>query len=561
MNINSILGQLNESINLNSQNISNAPSAGAQQGANSIDILNNLTNGSFVNGEILEVKGDAVAILLGDNQIVNAKLENAATPTVGTNMSFVVSQSSGNQISLTPLFENISQMSTVNSALNAAGLPDNPKMQYMVKTMMQEGLPIDKQSLYDMNRAVISNPESDIASLSQMHRLNLPLSTDMVSQFENYINLKQEISGTISDVSSSFLDIENFEGFIGDIDVSLAFAKSEVGNYIEIMKEFIGSMDSSSIVDEDILPSTESMETSSRTIKPEDDVKSYENLNRDKNINDLDLNKDNSKNVNESSSNQKNSETIANTNVSTFNKNIALKIEEFSKAIENIKTKEDLNEVLNDIKNTIGNKDFKEQFNRILLNKYQLTPEDVGKDGEVSKTFNKMNDDFKNLLNELTNMGKADTPVGKAVSNVNSNIDFMNHLNQTFNYVQIPLKMLNQDASGELYVYSKKRSLAKEDGSVSALLHLDMDNLGPVDVHVSLNEFSNVKTKFYLKDDASLDLIAQNIEVLNQRLEKRGYSMSSEFINKDDDKTVIETILDDNKNISLISSNSFDARA
>ena len=70
-----------------------------------------------------------------------------------------------------------------------------------------------------------------------------------------------------------------------------------------------------------------------------------------------------------------------------------------------------------------------------------------------------------------------------------------------------------------------------------------------------------VSTKFYLKDDSVLDFIAQNIDKLNKRLESRGYSATAEFINKEEDTNVMEEILKQDKNISMLSGYSFDARA
>ena len=155
---------------------------------------------------------------------------------------------------------------------------------------------------------------------------------------------------------------------------------------------------------------------------------------------------------------------------------------------------------------------------------------------------------------------KADSPIFRSVQNIRENVEFMNQLNQMFAYVQIPLKMQGKEATGELFVYTNKKSLAKKDGAVSALLHLDMEYLGSVDVHVTLVD-QKVSTKFYLKDDSALDLIASNIEILNQRLEKRGYSMDAQFLNKDDDRTVMDEILDQNKGASILAGYSFDARA
>ena len=82
-----------------------------------------------------------------------------------------------------------------------------------------------------------------------------------------------------------------------------------------------------------------------------------------------------------------------------------------------------------------------------------------------------------------------------------------------------------------------------------------------MDVHVTLNSANDVRTKFMLKDDASLDLIEKNIGILNERLEKRGYSMKCEFTHTDEPKSIMDTIIESSRNISVISSGSFDARA
>ena len=57
-------------------------------------------------------------------------------------------------------------------------------------------------------------------------------------------------------------------------------------------------------------------------------------------------------------------------------------------------------------------------------------------------------------------------------------------------------------------------------------------------------------------------MIAEHIHVLNERLEKRGYSMKANFHIKEDGATnMMQEILDQNKNISVLSKTSFDMRA
>lgn len=44
-------------------------------------------------------------------------------------------------------------------------------------------------------------------------------------------------------------------------------------------------------------------------------------------------------------------------------------------------------------------------------------------------------------------------------------------------------------------MFTNKRSLAEKDGEVSALLHLTMEHLGPLDVYVKMNQ-GKVSTEF-----------------------------------------------------------------
>jgi hypothetical protein len=48
---------------------------------------------------------------------------------------------------------------------------------------------------------------------------------------------------------------------------------------------------------------------------------------------------------------------------------------------------------------------------------------------------------------------------------------------------------------------------------------------------------------------------------LNKRLEDRGYSVNAEFINRDEDTNMMDEMLKQNKNISVLAGYSFDARA
>ena len=87
-----------------------------------------------------------------------------------------------------------------------------------------------------------------------------------------------------------------------------------------------------------------------------------------------------------------------------------------------------------------------------------------------------------------------------------------------------------------MYVFTNKISLANNPDEVSAMLHLDMPNLGSVDVYVKLNH-TNVSTNFILETEELLDFVYAHIDELNERLKQLGYSTHFEMTlsNKEND--------------------------
>lgn len=207
-----------------------------------------------------------------------------------------------------------------------------------------------------------------------------------------------------------------------------------------------------------------------------------------------------------------------------------------------------------------------DEYNKLLKDSIEsqwlLKPDDVEKKENIQNFYERLGKEAKALANVVNNSPLAGTTLAQSANNLSNNLDFMNQLNQMFQYIQLPLQMNSQNAHGDLYVYQNKHRKLSEDGSVSAVLHLDMENLGPVDVFVKLLD-SKVTTNFYVMDDSTLTLINDNIHILNERLEKRGYSLQVNLKLHDDDDGE-DAALDEMLNVSkttILSTTSFDARA
>lgn len=210
------------------------------------------------------------------------------------------------------------------------------------------------------------------------------------------------------------------------------------------------------------------------------------------------------------------------------------------------------------LKSVISSKNFGELLKDQIKNELLLEPKDVGHKETVQNLYRRLDEQVRTLTESLTNNSLTNTALNAKLSDMNNNLDFMNQMNNVYQYVQLPLKMAGSEATGDLYVYTDKKSLANNDGNVSALLHLDMDHLGPVDVYAAISPGNNVFTKFTVADDSILDFIESNIHILNERLSNRGYNMKYEAVTKaviNTDKT------SENQTQTKIMKYSFDMKA
>lgn len=167
-----------------------------------------------------------------------------------------------------------------------------------------------------------------------------------------------------------------------------------------------------------------------------------------------------------------------------------------------------------------------------------IKPEDVANPGKIEELYERIQRTAGRISQLMESIARPDSPVAASAQGLSDNVSFMNQLNEFVNYVQLPLKMAGEDANGELYVYTNKKSLANKDGNFSALLHLDMEHLGPMDVYVTMRDYTKVNTNFYLESEEMLDFISAHIDELTRRLTEKGYNTSTKVTQKEPGKPV-----------------------
>ena len=204
---------------------------------------------------------------------------------------------------------------------------------------------------------------------------------------------------------------------------------------------------------------------------------------------------------------------------------------------------------------------FSRLLNAEISRQWLLEPAQVDQEA-VSKLYEKVREQIRSLMESANEFAKADTPLTKPASVLRDNVEFMNHLNQMFTYVQLPLKMQGGEAHGDLYIYTNKRNLAKKDGNITALLHLEMRHLGTMDIHVAL-EAGKVSTRFYLEKEEYLDFLEGHLPELDAKLAAKGYKVSTSVTVKTQGQNVVEEMKKQAGSPvgTLLSQYAFDVRA
>ena len=569
LNLGNIFKRDNQNIRLNDTAKVTEPMSKGERVYRMQNEIRSLAPGQTIQGSVVSRDGTSVQIALRQDMLINARIDQSINLELGQNMSFEVKANSGSVLSLTPLYANMANEATVMRALNAAGLPETANNIEMVAVMMEEGMPIDKESLGNISRLLMEFPTQNPASLIQMTRLGIPVTENNIEQFEMYQNANHQLLGSAETIMNELPDV--FRELMGEGKVDQAYAFFE--NVLDI---FTGEEPEGTVVQK----SEGQTDTADGTVVIKDAQSAAAEVKNAAGEAVLDM-AESSKTDAVTEPNTQQTAVLTDKQWNALGNMLKeLGVDEHTAG--QIKTGElPPKEVLTLIREFIPKAGASEvharMMERILEGKefetllksevgrqWLIEPKDVADPHKVEELYERIREQSARLNEAMQAAGKTDVPLAKSVQNIQNNVDFMNQMNHMFAYVQLPLKMIGNNAHGDLYVYTNKKNLAAKDGNVSALLHLDMEHLGPLDVYVTMQQ-NKVNTNFTLQDESALDLIEQHISLLDERLAKRGYDLKVQIKVKEEEEEqgggIMNTILNHEKNISVLSRTSFDMRA
>lgn len=187
---------------------------------------------------------------------------------------------------------------------------------------------------------------------------------------------------------------------------------------------------------------------------------------------------------------------------------------------------------------------FEQLFARSLQSSWSITPEQLQQKEQPDQFFQQLTKQMSQLehLIQSTLSGSDSEQLGQSAHDIQSNIAFMKTLSETFSYLQLPLKLPNQNTNSDLYVYTQKNRQRKNPEKLSVLLHLDLQYLGTLEIRLDKDK-QNIQANFSLQDDASVQLLRKNVIILEESLAQLGYDTQILVSRKTDAPVTLDQFL------------------
>lgn len=540
MQISNLVSQYNNSV------ANGEPMTGAKGVEKLVSSLNEMSKGMIFEGTVSSVRGNQVKLALSNGQQILARLAGKFSFEQGQSVFFQVKNNDGGTIEIKPYtVDGEGANLTLMDALKAAGLPVDGINLSMVNKMMEEQMPIDKTSLNQMYQLVQDNKDINVTTLVELKRLGIEINQVNAAQFENYANDKQAITIAMDSL------IDELPNALSAEDLSMYKLVTQARDILNIVTEglpeeaFISSEASDMSQYEAIMRDNQSapvvkkhfniaelFESLNSVSGESQDIHTTQKINNTPATDTILLQENETK-----------SNTIgfllSDKQIEELNEQVRMLLPNLQENNISLYSEDSsvvgiLNDIKSMLENTPANADtlrylFSGEAFKLML-KEALEQQWMIKPGDLEKNPKKLDGLYDKIEKQITNMeiilktsGVVNPKAEALADNIRGNIEFMNQINEAYTYVQVPLKMNEKNASGQLYVYTNKKSMSNPDKELSAFLHLDLEHLGGTDVSIKMLH-RKVTTNFYLDSDESYALVKQFLPVLEKRLQDKGYN-------------------------------------
>lgn len=561
-----------------------------------------LREGQTLKGVVSDVHSDQITLVMEDGTAFTGRLPDAGQYSIGQKAAFKIVSLDQNTIYMKAVSTSylLDMEDTIDQALEEAGLPKSARNSDVVRSLLMNQQSISRENLLSSIRLCATYPDADVNSVITLRRLGLPLTPENLAQFEQYENNDHSLLDHFAQITDSIGDLMNaigtqvprLSGQTAGQLLNLALSSSLTPEEQALKEAQAAASEAQTEAAAQEGEESDAPETAEKApanaadaaLSEETEVSSSP-FSRMKQI-------FSSLADGASAAKAALSETglAKDYKVPFIHEQVGFSLspeerEAFHSLLSDLPLPEELTTSLQE--GTLTTRDFltavrqalprmsSEQaagllsspaFQRLVkdqfLSNWTLSPEKLKQKGAVEELYQQISSQVDKLSHFSQDVfGKnLFENLQQQTTQTSQNLNFMKLLNDTYQYVQLPVKLQQQNAHGDLYVMTRKESLRRHPDSLKALLHLDMDHLGSLDIHI-IRENTSITTKFFVDEKDTLQLLEKNINLLQDALNEQGFSFSSEFSMKEKDFNLVNDFMNAEAPVGTIARYNFDLRA
>lgn len=533
--------------------------------------ITQVAEGQVFHGQIQNITGDQVDILLSNNKTLIAHMTEALTMNIGDSLNFLVKENNGTNVVIKPYNQETNAMkdNAIFKALELNNLSPSEKNYQIAEALMNKNMPLDKASMQKIMQQAYKYPDASIDTLVSMNKLNIPVTETTITQFNEYMSNNHQMMNNLNSLINDIATMSN--EIISNIPVggeaNNQAALTEILSFNNNLLSSLSDLPDMPVADFKAIIN-ESISQNANITAQETNVTTQDSI-------DVNVLKQSASIL---ESNVLNGESIQETDgqpvqgqnfVSEIATNLANKFSVNENNIQDIFTKlsemgfsdktlnavakesetpmqllNNINKLISDakelgvdlpveqIKDLLKSDSYVDMFTEITKKKLSIDPNSMKDPHELDELYKNIYDKAGKLAESFSGSSNAGKNLSDSAKSMQDKIEFIQNLNEMYAYAQIPVNISGTNMNSELFVYMNKKNLRETKEEVSALLHLDMEHLGPTDVHVSLRG-STVHTRFYVEDEESARIIDEHMNVLEKSINDNGFSLTNEVITRE----------------------------
>ncbi len=561
-----------------------------------------LREGQTLKGVVSDVHSDQITLVMEDGTAFTGRLPDAGQYSIGQKAAFKIVSLDQNTIYMKAVSTSylLDMEDTIDQALEEAGLPKSARNSDVVRSLLMNQQSISRENLLSSIRLCATYPDADVNSVITLRRLGLPLTPENLAQFEQYENNDHSLLDHFAQITDSIGDLMNaigthvprLSGQTAGQLLNLALSSSLTPEEQALKEAQAAASEAQTEAAAQEGEGSDAPETAEKALANAADAALSE---------ETEVSSSPFSRMKQIFSSLTDGASVAKAALSEtglakdykvpfIHEQVGFSLspeerEAFHSLLSDLPLPEELTTSLQE--GTLTTRDFltavrqalprmsSEQaagllsspaFQRLVkdqfLSNWTLSPEKLKQKGAVEELYQQISNQVDKLSHFSQDVfGKnLFENLQQQTTQTSQNLNFMKLLNDTYQYVQLPVKLQQQNAHGDLYVMTRKESLRRHPDSLKALLHLDMDHLGSLDIHI-IRENTSITTKFFVDEKDTLQLLEKNINLLQDALNEQGFSFSSEFSMKEKDFNLVNDFMNAEAPVGTIARYNFDLRA